>query len=145
MLPCLFYKKKRHCKAAESTKSHAQKKVKRPDLTQKTLNSGLRINLRVVQGLKKIKLCHFIRRRKTRGSRREGGIKRQSQLHGVCFSICKYMTWWPALHIKHECRVYTEEHNSHLTHASSLRELDKDRCWQKYILVFYNFYFISPF
>lgn len=66
MLSCLFYQKKRHCKAAESAKSHAQKKVKRPDLTQKNLKLWTEDQLRVVRGLKKIKLCHFVRRRKTR-------------------------------------------------------------------------------
>ena len=53
MLSCLFYKKKRHCKAAESAKSNAQKKVKRPDLTPKNLKLWTEDQLRVVRGL-----CH---------------------------------------------------------------------------------------
>lgn len=53
MLSCLFYKKKRHCKAAESAKSNAQKKVKRPDLTPKNLKLWTEDQLRVVRGLKK--------------------------------------------------------------------------------------------
>ena len=66
MLSCLFYKKKRHCKAAESAKIYAQKKVKRPDLTPKNLKLWTEDQLWVVRGLKKKKLCHSVRRRKIR-------------------------------------------------------------------------------